>query len=97
MHDIEPNDIGLILAPFLHRSNRHSLVSHNVSIMRCDSLSSTGCIKIQPIPSALQSAFNHVGLSRSNLVSNGEEVTATFSPWNKVTSSGVHEMMAIGF
>ena len=71
MHDIKPKAVSLSLDPFLLRYNRHSPVSRNIFIARCDSLPSAGCINIQPMPSAIQSVFNNVGFYRSNLVSNG--------------------------
>ena len=77
MHNLEPNANSLSLDPFLLRLNRHSPVSRNVLIVRCDSSSLAGCIKIHPMPSALHYDFNNFGLSGSNMLRNGEEVTPT--------------------
>ena len=48
------------------------------------------------MPSELQYVFNTVGLSGSNHLRTGEEVTPSFSSLNKVTSSGVHTIVTLG-
>lgn len=51
----QPKPIGRSLAPFLVRSNRHSIDSNSVFVAATYSSSSTDCIMINLILSALQS------------------------------------------
>ncbi len=66
VHALEPYyyAIGHSLAPFLHRSKRHFPVSLRMFVSPTVSLSSAGCMRIQPMLSALQqSVLKKVGLS----------------------------------
>ena len=71
MHNLKPNAIGMSLAPFLLRSNRHSPVYLSVLIACCDSLSLAGCINMQTIPSVILPVFKNVGFYGLNLVTTG--------------------------
>ena len=50
----------------------------NLSIAFKQSLVTSGCIKIEPIPSALQSFFTKVGFDASNLARTGADVIHFF-------------------
>ena len=58
----EPKLVGCRRAPPRVRSKRYSPVYSSMLVALIDSSSSTGCIRIQPISSALQSVLRHVGL-----------------------------------
>ena len=79
MHDSDPNRTGHNRAPSLLRLSVYSSPFNKALVVLVDSTSSTDCIKIHPIPSALQSVYKNVGLSGSNLASTGDDVMVTFS------------------
>ena len=94
---LDPNEIGCNLGPDFVRSKRHSPVSLSRVMALVESLLCSGCIKIKPIPSALQSVFKNIGLYGSNRAQIGDDVIATFISSNKTFSSVVHAVLGIGF
>ena len=97
MHDRDPNAKGLNRAPFLARSKNHSPVSRKSLTAHCDSYSSTGCIRIQLTPSALQPLLRRVGLLGSNIANTGEDVTLFFNLLDNSINAGAQEISGIGF
>ena len=79
VHHQYPNAKGLNLAPFLLKSKRYSPVSHKSLTASCNSLSYVVCIRIQPMPSAIQPVLMKVGLPRSDLANTGKDVTPFFN------------------
>ena len=86
----EPKAIGRRRRPDRLKSKRHTPVFSNLEIASRQSLVTLGCIKIQPIPSALQSVFKNVGLEASNRAKTGAEVMDFFKSENKAIVDGVH-------
>ena len=94
---LDPNEIGLSLAPCFDRSKRQTPVEASVDIALIDSSSSAGCINIHHMPSLLQSVFKKVGLVVSNLARTGEEVIHTLRSAKSLMSAGVQADWGIGF
>jgi hypothetical protein len=82
VHERDPNATGF---------NRRSYfpVSTNFLVAQMDFALSACCIKIQPMPSALQSVFKKVGLRGSNRAQTGDDVIPVLSSLNKEMRSGV--------
>ena len=97
MHAQYQNSKGLNLAPFLLWSKRHSTVSRKNLTAYCDSSSYTGCIRIHPMPSALQSVLMKVGLPVSNIAKTGEYVNPFFNLLNDSINVVVQAINRIGF
>ena len=93
VHDREPNLTGLSLAPFIERSKRHVPDLRSSSVAAVDSSSSAGCIRMNPIPSALQSDLSIVGFEGSYRASTGDDVIHVFMSSNSWISAGVHARM----
>ena len=96
MHDLEPKAMGLRRGPFLDKSKRQSPVSLRVAKALRDSSSSAGCMRIQPIPSALQSVLRKVGRSGLNRAKIGEDVIHLLRSSNSSMSVGDQAIIGIG-
>ena len=88
-YTLDPNRTGHNRAPSLLRSNMHSLLFNKVLEVLVDSTSSTDCINIHPISSALQSIFKNEDLSGSNLARSVKDAMVTFSSSKSEIRSGV--------
>ena len=97
MHDWDPNAMGLSLDPFLPRPKRNSPVSQNILTSRCDYSSSAGCIKIQPIPSVLQSVLIKVSSPGSNIAKTSEDITTFLNLLNNFINAGAQSINEFGF
>ena len=74
--------LASILLHFFDKSNKHVPVSPIGLLALTDSSSSVGCMRIQPMPSLLQSVFKNVGFVESNLARTGEDVIHIFKSSN---------------
>ena len=71
VHDRYLNTKGLNIASFLPISKRHYPISSNSLTDFCYSSSSTGSIRIHPVPSVLQLVLSKFGLFGSNISKTG--------------------------
>ena len=79
MQDLLLNNTGLSLAPSEDRSKSHSPLFNSLDVAALASVLSSGCIKMYPIPVALQSVFRNNGFDESNRASSGDDTILCFN------------------